>query len=241
MNILFNTILFIIGCVVGGECAIQSRDIPKMLDWKKIHYSNKNRADLISNMTYILIGGVSAVVLANVVELGENYFDLSSIIIYIFSMIYVSTLVLIGGIDRVYSKIEKKTLAFGIVASILYMLYLCSVDLASIHLNVIYLAIYMILLIIDCFLLRKFAKDSYIVNLLMILVMILVFTDLKILIYTLMMASIAIILQILLLNLQKKQNGNKMIKIKDIPVGFFVVASNVIVLFMVRIFESYLI
>lgn len=241
MNIFLNIILFIIGCVVGGECAIQARDIPKMLDWKKTHYSKKNKDNLISEMTYILIGGVSAVVLANVFELGIKKFDLSSLIIYIFAMIYVSTLVLIGGIDRWYSKIEKKTLAFGIVTSILYMLYLCSVDLASIHLNITYLAIYMILLVIDSFLLRRFAKDSYIVNLLLILTMILVFTDLKILIYTLIMASIAIVLQILLLNCQKKQNGNKMIKIKDIPVGFFVVASNVIVLFMVKIFESYII
>lgn len=241
MNIVLNIILFIIGCVAGGICAIQARDIPKMLDLKKTHYSRKKNATLISEMTYIFIGGVSAVVLANVVELGNNYFDLSSIIIYIFSMIYVSTLVLIGGMDRVYSKIEKQTLAFGIITSILYMLYLCAVDLASIHLNVIYLAIYMILLIIDSFLLRRFAKDSYIVDLLLVLVMILVFTDLKILTYTLIMALIAVGLQVLLLNFQKKQNGNKKIKINDIPVGFFVVASNVIVLFMVRIFENYLI
>ena len=241
MNILFYTILFIIGSVVGGLWAVQSREIPKILDLKKTHYRNRPKEDLISELTYILIGGISAVVLANILNISMNQFDILNFIIYIFAMMYISALVLIGGIDRVYSKIEKKTLAFGIISSILYMLYLCIVDLASIHLNVIYLAVYIILLVIDSFLLRRFAKDSYIVNLLMVLVMILVFTDLKTLTYTLVMALIAIGFYTLLLKYQKKKNGNKKIKINEIPVGFFVAASNVIVLFMVRIFENYLI
>lgn len=241
MNILFYAILFLIGSVIGGLWVIQARDIPKILDLRKTHYSNRPKQELISVVTYILLGGILTVGLANILNINMYQFDLSNFIIYIFAIIYVSTLVLIAGLDRGYSKIEKKTLAFGIVVSILYMLYLCMVDLASIHLNVIYLAAYMILLIIDSFLLRRFAKDSYIVNLLMVLVMILVFTDLKTLTYTLIMALIAVALNVLLLNSQKKKNGNKKIKINEIPVGFFVAASNIIVLFMVRIFENYLI
>ena len=241
MNILFYVIIFIIGCVDGALLAVQSRDIPKILDLKKTHYNNNSKAELISELTYILIGGTSAVVLANLVKLNLSTFDLSTLIIYIFSMIYVSTLVLIAGIDRVYTKIEKKTLAFGIITSILYMLYLCVVDLATINLNVIYLAIYMILLVIDSFMLRKFAKDSYIVNLLLLMTLILVFTNLKILTYTLVMAIIAVILYMIMLKFQQKKKGNKKIKINEIPIGFFVAASNVIVLFMVRIFANYMI
>ena len=241
MNILFYVIIFIIGCVDGALLAVQSRDIPKILDLKKTHYNNNSKDELISKLTYILIGGTSAIVLANLVKLNLLTFDLSTLIIYIFSMIYVSTLVLIAGIDRVYTKIEKKTLAFGIITSILYMLYLCVVDLATINLNVIYLAIYMILLVIDSFMLRKFAKDSYIVNLLLLMTLILVFTNLKILTYTLVMAIIAVILYMIMLKLQQKKKGNKKIKINEIPIGFFVAASNVIVLFMVRIFANYMI
>jgi len=94
---------------------------------------------------------------------------------------------------------------------------------------------------IDSFLLRKFAKDSYIINLLMLLMMILAFTDLKTLTYTVIMAIIETGLYILLLNTQKKINGNKKIKINEIPIGFFIAASNIMVLFMVRFFHNYLI
>ena len=241
MNILFYTILFIIGCVIGGLWAVQTRDIPKVLDLKRVFYTNKKNENLISEIIYILLGGISTVVFANEWNIHMESFDITNFIIFIFAMLYISTLVIIAGIDKNYLKIDKKTLAFGIVCSIVYMLYLCIVDLASLYLSTIYLITYTILLMIDSFLLRRFAKDSYIVNLLMLFIMIMVFTDLRILIYTSEMALVAVLLNILLLNLQKKKNGNRKIKIKEIPIGFFVTASNVIVLFMVKIFENYLI
>ena len=239
MNIIFYMILFIIGIVVGGYWAIKSSEIPKELDMQKIYYSNKPNEELISKITYILIGGGSSVVLANILRVDFLKFDISNLIIYIFGMMYISTLVLIAGIDRNYLKIDKKLIAFGIIASIVYMIYLFMVELTSIYLSTIYFSIYMILLVIDSFLLRKYAKDSYIVNLLMLLAIMLVFTDLKTLTYTLVMAVIAIGLYTVLLKIQQKRNGNKKIKLKEIPIGYFVAASNVIVLFMIRIFENY--
>lgn len=238
MDILFYTILFMIGIGIGNYCAIKANEIPKSLDMRKINYDN-SKGELLSKLTYIVIGGVSSVVLANLFKINIYEFDISNLIIYIFAMIYISALTIIAGIDRSYSKIEKRVLAFGIISSIMYMLYLCIVDLASIYLNCIYLAIYIGLLIIDTFLLRKYAKDSYIVNTLLLLCIILVYTDLKTLTYTIAMAFIAIMIYVLVLKSQQKKNGNKKIKINEIPVGYFIAASNIIVLFMIRIFENY--
>ena len=240
MNIIFYTIIFLIGSVIGGLWAVQAREIPRELDLKKTHYSKNSRFELISELTYILIGGVSTVILANIFNINLYEFDIANFIIYIFAMLFISTLVLVGGIDRIDSRIDKKTLSFGIIASIIYMLFLCIEDLASIKLSFIYLVMYILVLVIDSFLLRKFAKDSYIVNLLLLIVMILVYTDLHIVVYTISMALIAVGLYALILKLQKKKNGNKKIKISEIPIGFFVTASTVIVLFMVKIFEKYL-
>ena len=237
MNIILYTIVFMIGIAVGAFWDIKASEIPKSLDMKKIYYSNKKNEEKMSTITYITIGGISSVILANVLEIHE--FDFIKPIIYVFAMLYISALVLIAGIDRNYLKIEKRVLAFGIISSIVYMVYLCAIDLASIHLNIIYLAIYMILLIIDSFLLRRYAKDSYIINSLLLLTMILVFTDLRTLAYTSVMAIVAIALYALILKLQQKKNGNKKIEIRKMPIGYFIAASNIIVLFMIRIFENY--
>lgn len=241
MNILFYAILFIIGIVVGSVWAIKANKIPKSLDMKKTCYTNNPHEEFISGLTYILLGGMISVILANVLGINIDEFDLFNIIIYIFAFVYISTLVLVGGIDKIYNKIEKRIIGFGIISSIIYMIYLCSVDLASIHINVIYLSIYIVLLAIDSFLLRKYAKDSYIVNILMLLNIILSFTDLRTLTYTSLMAFIAIIIYILMQKIQKKRNVSRKFKINEIPVGYFITTSNLIVLFMIRIFENYLI
>jgi len=241
MDILFYTILFIIGLVIGNFLSIKANKIPKSLDMRKTYYSKYKNNELISKMTYIFIGGVTSVILANILDIHIEDIDLFNIIIYIFAMIFVSILVLIAGIDRVYTKIEKRTLGFGIISSIIYMIYLCAIDLTSIYLSLIYLAIYMVLLIIDTFLLRRYAKDSYIVNIFMLFTIILAFTDLRTLIYTVTMAFIAIIIYILMQKSQKKISRNKELKLNQIPVGYFVAVSNIIVLFMIRVFESYII
>lgn len=241
MNILFYTILFVVGIAIGGFWATKAHEIPKQLDLKKTHCSNMKNEEFISNLTYILLGGITCSVFANVLKVSLLEFDFCKMTIFIFAMIYISTLVIIAGIDRLYTKIDKKLLAFGIIISIIYMLYLCMVDLASLNLSAIYLAIYIAVLLLDSFLLRKFAKDSYIVNLLILACIILVFTDLRALTYTLVMALIAVIIYLLIAKIQQKKNGNKKIKLNIIPIGYFIAASNVIVLFMIRIFEGYLI
>lgn len=241
MNIYFYTILFIIGIMMGCYWAIHVNKISKTLDMKKTNYNNSQYAELISALTYILLGGTISVILANILEIQIEKIEIFKCIIYIFAMLYITALVLVGGIDRVYTKIEKRTLGMGIICSIVYIIYLSVIDLASLYLSAIYLGIYIILLVLDTFLLRKYAKDSYIVNILMLLNMILTFTDLRILIYTLSMAFIAVIIYILIQKLQKKKYINRKNKVNEIPIGYFIASSNIIVLFFVRIFENYLI
>lgn len=241
MNIIFYTILFIIGTVVGSYWNVEANEIPKKLDLRRTHYSKVYNEKFISKLSYILIGGVSSVILASILKMNINKFDISSMTIYFFAMLYISTLVIIAGIDKNYSRIDKRVLAFGIVTSIIYMVHIYIIDSTSLYQNVLFLVIYIVLLLIDAFLLRRFAKDSYIVNLLMLINVILVFCNLQLLVYTLIMALIAILIYIIILESQKKKNGNKKLKINEIPIGFFIATSNIIVLFMIRIFEIYLV
>ena len=73
MNVLFYSILFIIGIVVGSVWAVKANKIPKTLDMKKTHYSNHTHQDFISALTYILLGGIISVILANILEIHICY------------------------------------------------------------------------------------------------------------------------------------------------------------------------
>lgn len=239
MNIVFYIVIFLIGVIIGEFWNEQVTELPQKLDLKKTHYSNKKNEKIITNITYAVIGGIISLILAFTLKITPQKFDIVNLIIYIFTMLYMSTLVIIAGIDKNYSKIDKKMLAYGVVTSMLYMIYISIIAPESIYLNLGYLLIYTILLLIDAFLLRKFAKDSYIINLLILIAITLVYSNFIIVAYTLVMTLIGILVYIFILNIQKKKNGNKKIKINEIPFGYFISASNIIILFMVRILESY--
>lgn len=157
----------------------------------------------------------------------------------IFVLLYVIAIILIAEKDRRQIKIDRNLLLCGIIGSIVYMIYMYIIEPSSIYWSAIYLEIHAILLAIDTFVLKRYARDSYIIKILMLLNIIFTFTKLEITIYTIIMSILAILIYLLILQLRKKKNGNKKIKFDQIPVGFFVGASNLIILVMMFCITNY--
>lgn len=221
MNILLYSTLFLIGIIIGSF-------------WQKISYKNPRN---IIQIFYLLLGGITFVVFGKMFEINANQLKLSSIIIYLFSLLYLSSLIIIGGIDKLNIKIEKDIITNGIILSVIYIIYLYTIDPTSIYFNLMCLAIYIILLIIDTILLRKYAKNSYTMGILMLLNIILIFSEMNIFIGTMILSALETLTYIVILKINKRKNGNKKIKIEEIPVGYFISTSNIIILFLLAIMK----
>lgn len=265
MNIFLYAIIFIIGTLFGSFYTLAVYRIPKNIDIIKKHSycPNCNHKlgffELIPVLSYIflggkcknckqkiriryllleLLGGITFVVLALALRINIENLNIQVLILFALTILYITAVILISGIDKEYIKINKSVLAYGIIISILYMIYLYTIGETSIYRYAIYLAIYVILLSIDTILLRNYAKDSYIIDLLMYLNMIFVFTETEIFILTLIMATIAILIYALIRKINQKKTGNKKLKISEIPFGFYIGASNIIILF-IKTFITY--
>lgn len=265
MNIFLYAIIFIIGTLFGSFYTLAVYRIPKNIDIIKKHSycPNCNHKlgffELIPVLSYIflggkcknckqkiriryllleLLGGITFVVLALALRINIENLNIRVLILFTLTILYITAVILISGIDKEYIKINKSVLAYGIIISILYMIYLYTIGETSIYRYAIYLAIYVILLSIDTILLRNYAKDSYIINLLMYLNMIFVFTETEIFILTIIMATIAILIYALIRKINQKKTGNKKLKISEIPFGFYIGASNIIILF-IKTFITY--
>ena len=263
MNIFLYVIIFIIGTVFGSFYTLAVYRIPKNIDIIKKHSycPNCNHKlgffELIPVLSYIflggkckhckqkirirylfleLLGGISFVAFALALKINVYTLDVQTIIIYTFLILYATAVILIGGIDKEYIKIDKRVLAYGIIISMLYMIYLYTIDSAIIYRYAIYLAVYIILLTTDTFLLRRYAKDSYIVDILMLLNIMVMFTEVEVLTKTIIMTILAILIYILIIKITQKKTISKSIKLKEIPLGYFICASNIIMLLM-TIFE----
>ena len=259
MNIFLYAIIFIMGTVFGSFYTLAVYRIPKNIDIIKKHSycPNCNHKlgfwELIPILSYILLGGkckhckqkirirylilellggISFVILALALKIDVFTLNIQTIITYVFIILYLTAIILISGIDKEYRKIDKRVLAYGIIISIVYMIYLYTIGITSIYRYAIYLAIYVVLLSVDTFILRRYAKDSYINNILILLNIILVFTEEKMLGITLIMALIAILVYIAIRKITQKKTGYKPITINEIPLGYFIGASNIIIIFM---------
>ena len=201
------------------------------MDVFKKHYfgdmNEKNKkTQIISTILYSLLGGISFVIIAFTFKLNIYSLNLNSIMLYILTIMYISALIIIAGIDKSNIKIEKKLLEFEVIVSMIYMIYK------------IYVAIYFLAIVTDTILLRKFAKDSYTMDMLILLSIILMFLDVRILFYTIWASILAIVIDLIILKMRQKKTGNKKIKLNEIPIGFFICTSNIAIIYATTIITT---
>ena len=244
MNILLYVALFLIGVIVGNFWQRAIYRIPRNISMFKkdvISIEPENRfkySKIVMQLFYALLGGISFLLFARIFEINIENLKISSITMYLFTVIYLTILVIIAGVDNKYVNIEKKVITSGIIVAIMYIAFSYIIDPSSIYFNTMCLASYMILLIIDTIFLRKYAKNSYTIGILMLFNIILIFSEVDIFAYTMSMTAIEILSYLLVLKINQRKNGNKKIKIDKIPVGYFVSSSNIIVLLVSAILQS---
>ena len=88
--------------------------------------------------------------------------------------------------------------------------------------------------------LRKFAEENYIINLVIFFTMITMFVEYKISTIVLIIFLIEIIFYLIIKNLRKSKNGNKPIKFEEIPLGFYLGVSNILTIFIMNIINLFI-
>ena len=260
MDIFLYVIIFIIGAFFGSFYTLAVYRIPKREDIIKKHSycPNCNHKlgflDLFPIFSYIFLGGkcryckekirprylileiLSGILFVSVAYLmGINieHLEIFKIIEYGFFVLYLTYLILILGIDLENRKIDKAVNIYGIVISIIYMLYLCIVEKASIYRYGIYLFLYIIMLILDTITLKKYAKSTYLNGILIMIITMAIFVGEYITIISIIYTLLAIAMYLLLYKL-KNRRKRKNIKTdkevsKSLPIGFYLGISNILV------------
>ena len=158
-------------------------------------------------------------------------------IYFIFGILYLASLFIIAGIDKDRTYIQKSVLLFGFIIQTIYIIYLYIVENNfNIYRYVIYLSIICILMLIDIFILRKKAKNSYVIENLLLCVLMLGYTYETITILTIIFTLLCIAFQTLLAKLSKKKNVRKNENITQIPIGFYLCLTNIVCLIVTNFF-----
>lgn len=270
MEIFFYTIIFIIGTLFGSFYTLAVYRIPKRQDIVHTHSYCPNcnhklgLLDLFPIFSYIflrgkcryckekirprylileILSGLLFIIIAHLIGLSIYNLEITKIIEYCFIVLYLTFIILISGIDKENRKIDKAVNVYGIVISIIYMLYLCIVEKANIYRYGIFLVCYIVILIFDTITLRKYAKSPYVNGIIMSLITMIVFTGEYITINSVILTLLSISIYLLIYKI--KNTKSKYIKTdkkisKEMSIGFYLGTSNIIILILVLSYIKYI-
>lgn len=260
MNVILYVLIFIIGCLFGSFYTLAVHRIPRKEDILYTHsycpncHNKLGFFELIPVLSYLflrgkckhcgekirirylvleLLSGGVFVLLARVLSINIETLNIKQIFSFAFYALYVSCLILIAGIDKEYRRIEKPVIAFGIFLSLANILYLYIVEEPNMYRYAIYLVFFVIILILDNVTLKHYAKNSYVNQMLLLSVIMIIFTNEIIYIGTVICTLLAIAIYLILEKIKSRKNKNKVIEKRfseRISIGYFLCFSHAIVL-----------
>lgn len=268
MEIFFYLIIFMIGITFGSFYTLAVYRIPNGQDITHTHsYCPKckhklNILDLIPVFSYIFLGGkcryckekirpryliletisgLFFVVVAYLMGLSIFNIEIAKVIEYSFFALYFTFIVLMAGIDKEYRTINKPVLMYGVIISIMYIVYLYIIEKTSIYRYVIYLTLLLIILILDTIRLKKKAKNSYTYSILMVIIVMAVFTGE----YTTIASIVTTLLLVAITLLIKTLRKNKTVKTteqynKNIKLGLYLSIANILYFILILSYYKFI-
>lgn len=251
MNVFFYIIIFIMGITFGSFYTLAVYRIPKGQDIIHTHSycpncnHKLNLFDLIPILSYVFLGGkcrycknkirprylilealsgMFFVVVAFFMSLSLEYLCITKLVEYGLFILYFTFIILIAGIDKEINFIKKSVLIYGIIVSVMYMVYLYIIERSSIYRYVMYFMLFVIFLLLDSIKIKKYNKYSYTYSLLIVVLVMVIFTG-EFITGMSIISALGVIL--LYLVLHKINNRNVDDIFKFIPIAFYLTIFNV--------------
>lgn len=166
---------------------------------------------------------------------------ISKLIYILLSILYFVGLFILAGIEKEKNTIQKSVLIYELIVSILYMIYSYTLTKNNVYEYVIYLSIMLVLIFIDLILFKKKLKYNYLIQVLMLILCITIFSGMNIAICTIILAIISIGFKNILQTIIKNQKSKVTQKQTKTTYGFFLCVSNIIVIIVVNFLTNYII
>ena len=260
MNIFLYAIIFICGTMFGSFYTLAVYRIPKNIDIVKKHSycPNCNHKlgilDLIPILSYIFLGGkcrychkkisnsyfiieflmgLTSVGLYMSLHATWETMSILTLVEYLYLMIFVTTLVLIAGIDKNNKKICKPIIFFGCLVGFVHIIYLYIIKNAtiiSIYKYVIYFVIVCVLSLITTK--HRYFKYSYLLEIMMICIYINMFVIAEVFLITAVLTMVSLVVGIIIRKRKAKVDNSDILAEKnvnmDLPIAFCSCISNIV-------------
>lgn len=270
MDLFFYLILFLMGITFGSFYTLAVYRIPQGQDITHTHsYCPKcdhklGFWDLIPVFSYVFLGGkcrychekirpryfilelVSGIffILVGVcLRLSVETLTLMQIVEFAFFVLYFTFVVLMAAIDKENRKMNQPTVMYGVIISLMYIVYLCIVENANIYRYGIYIVMYLVVLLLDTITLKKKARNRYVYGVLLTVLTMAVFTGEYITFTTIIITLLSIAIYLLIHQISKIHQKNKQSDRQicdEITIGYLLGLVNILFFVFVLFYQNYL-
>lgn len=260
MELFLYSIIFIMGTVFGSFCTLAIYRIPlgKNITNERSFCPNcKHKLaflDLIPVFSYIFLGGkcrycgkkiknsyflietltgLTSVGLFMSLKTTWDTMSILTLVEYLYLMIFVTTLILIAGIDKNNKKICKPIIFFGSAVGFVHIIYLYiikNVGIFSIYKYVIYFIVICILSAITTK--NRYFKYSYLLEIMMVCIYMNMFVPSEVFLITAILTMISLLVSIGIKKHKTKIDNSDILAENntnlEIPIGMYLCISNII-------------
>ena len=254
-NAIFYILIFIIGTLFGSFSTLAVYRLPLHQDitHKRSYCPNCNHRlsfwDMIPVLSYIFLGGkcrycekkirprylileilTGIVFLLFAMSIKMNFYnvDLSQLVYLVTGLLYMSGLIIIAGIDKEKRKINKPILVYEIVVLSIYMIYLYIVEKTNIYRYVIYLFAILILFAIDTVRIKKYKKESYNIDIIILCIIQVTFSNSYVFLITTIISFLFVAVEILIKKLTNKRTESS----KELSMGYYLSLTNILTIIL---------
>lgn len=189
-------------------------------------------------MRYLLLEVLSGLVFVLIaVSLKIDFYTLSfnEIINFLFLILYITGLFIVAGIDKEKISINRYLLSYLIILGVCYMTYVCISKTQVIYTYIICLAITALVLMLDIGFLKKKLTENYTVGILILALCMIIFTEAEVFYYTVALALLLVGISGIIEKIRNFSKFKAVVKFENkkelqIPIGFYLVISNIILL-----------
>lgn len=178
-----------------------------------------------------VLSGLAFLLFAMSLKINIFSIEIDKIVYLFFGILFISTLFIIGGIEKEKHTISNPVLLFGLITQTIYIIYLYTLG-TNIYRYVIYLFIMLILVVINTISLKKKAKELYPIQILTLCSYIPLYIREELVIISIIITLLLIAIRQMIIS--SKDNKGEIIENKDedIPIGFYLCTTNIIMIIL---------
>lgn len=153
------------------------------------------------------------------------WIEIDKLVALFFGIIFISTLILIAGIDQEKHEIQKNVIVVGLCISLCYILYLSIIEQISIDRYAIYLGLLLLFVLMDTLYLKRKGKSNYTIQILMLCMYLMLGVTPRIFVLAVIITFLCVAIKTSVLKFQKEKVENTMV-----PFGFYLCISSIVLM-----------